>query len=52
MGSDENNQNGYSRAQISLARFYMTHIASHTEALAKTVAQGGPAVAGFPDQGF
>jgi alkylation response protein AidB-like acyl-CoA dehydrogenase len=43
---------GYYKNQIAIARFYMSHIASGAESLARTVAQGGPIVAGFADDGF
>ena len=51
-GGDQPDPDGYYRSQISLARFYMTHVASNLDALAKTVAQGGTVVAAFPDEGF
>ncbi len=49
---DGKDDTGYYAAQVSLARFYMSHVASGVDSLAKTVAQGGPIVAAFPDQGF
>jgi alkylation response protein AidB-like acyl-CoA dehydrogenase len=42
----------YYRAQISLARFFLTHVASSAETLVRTVAQGGPVVASFPEDAF
>ena len=49
---EEKDETGYYAAQIALARFYMSHVLCNVDALAKTVAQGGPVVASFPDVGY
>ena len=50
-GADDGDD-GYYRAQIPLARFYLSHVASEAAGLARTITQGGPVVASFDEARF